>query len=67
MSLLPYQARVVDEKRELDIKRDALNMFIGSPSFATISYDEQTRLHHQAIHMAHYSHILADRIEAFIS
>lgn len=66
MHLLPHQERVVDEKSDLDEKRAALNAFIGSPVFAGIDMEEQVRLHHQAIHMSHYSHILADRINAFL-
>jgi hypothetical protein len=65
MALHLFQERVIEEKRELDIKRTALNVFIGSGVFASLDDDEQARLHHQAIHMAHYSHILADRIDAF--
>jgi hypothetical protein len=65
MTLMPYQQRVVEEKADLDVKREALNAFIGSGIFASVDIEEQVRLHHQAIHMAHYSHILGDRIAAF--
>jgi len=65
MTLMPYQQRVVEEKADLDVKREALNAFIGSPVFAATDSAEQVRLHHQAIHMLHYSCILGDRIDAF--
>lgn len=61
----PYQQRVLDEKRELDSKRSRLLLFLGSPSFATVSPDEALRLGRQADIMAQYSIVLAERIAAF--
>ena len=65
MALLPYQQRVIDEKADLDLKRDMLDTFFGSPVFAGIDHEEQLRLRHQAVHMHIYSTILGERIAAF--
>ena len=65
MALLPYQERVIEEKRELDIKRASLDTFFGSPVFAGIDHEEQLRMRHQAVHMHILSTILGDRIAAF--
>lgn len=61
-----HQQRVVDEKRELDLKAKALSVFIAaSPVFETLDPDEKERLHEQSHVMQQYSDILADRIAAF--
>ena len=61
----PYQQQVVDEKRELDIKLDALHNFLGINKFKELPYLEQGRLARQHNVMVAYSGILAERIEAF--
>lgn len=65
MELKPYQQRVVDEKKELDVKRDKLTEFFKGKTFANLDSSEKSRLSFQASIMLQYSNILADRIAAF--
>jgi len=67
MSLLPYQERVIEEKRELDEKLDRLRVYMGSPAFTSVPTDEQARMGEQASFMAGYSRVLGARIAAFKS
>jgi hypothetical protein len=60
-----YQQRVVEEKRELDIKRDKLTEFLKSPNRIKVPQDEQDRLTRQLAVMEVYSGILAERITHF--
>ena len=60
-----YQQRVVEEKRELDSKRDKLTEFLKSPNRIKVSQDEQDRLAGQLAAMEVYSGILAERIVHF--
>lgn len=60
-----YQQRVVEEKRELDSKRDKLTEFLKSPNRTKVSQDEQDRLTRQLAVMDVYSNILAERIVHF--
>lgn len=66
-----WQARVVEEKRELDIKRQALLDFLAAEVLwdrdggALVSKEERERLMWQAEVMLSYSKILAARIAAF--
>lgn len=61
-----HQQRVVDEKRDLDEKREKLLTFIKeSPVFATLSESDQTLLTEQYEVMTHYSVILGSRIDRF--
>jgi len=60
-----FQQRVVDEKKELDVKLDALVKFFETPIFSGLPNDEQDRLAKQAEYMGKYSEILKDRIAAF--
>lgn len=64
-NLKPYQLRVVEEKAELDAKRDKLIAFWQSEAWLTVPTDEQDRMNRQAYAMALYSGILAERIAAF--
>ena len=65
-NLNPHQQRVVDEKKELDVKAVALSNFIGlSPIFETLDSVEQARLREQNEVMRQYSEILGARIAAF--
>ena len=64
-ALEPHQSRVVDEKEELDAKREKLGAFIGSDKFESLDDEEKERLHHQAWHMEQYSDTLGERIEAW--
>ena len=61
----PHQQRVVDEKKELDVKLEKLSAFIQGPIFQTLKSDEQERLTRQIKLMDQYSGVLAERIEAF--
>lgn len=63
----PFQERVMEEKAELDKKREALRLFIESDNFQKLSYGERHRLRYQANVMRDYSIILDERIQAFPS
>ena len=61
-----HQQRVVTEKKELDTKLDALNVFISEdPTFKELPILEQARLKEQRHHMSAYSAVLGRRIEYF--
>jgi hypothetical protein len=62
----PYQQRVVDEKTELDAKREKLTAFIQNGDvFNYLPDDEQRRLERQDRCMTEYSNILGERIANF--
>lgn len=61
----PYQQRVVDEKRELDTKIDALYLFLGTNMYSSLPSKERVLLNNQFNHMVSYSGILAERIANF--
>lgn len=61
----PHQQRVVDEKRELDEKREKLGVFKNTDFFASLPWQEQERLNTQAHIMTMYSAVLGERIAAF--
>lgn len=61
----PYQQRVVDEKAELDAKREKLGAFKNTDAFAALPWQEQERLNTQAHIMTMYSAVLGERIHAF--
>ena len=63
--LAPHQQRVVDEKRDLDDKREKLNNFKNTDLFASLPGREQERLNTQAHIMTMYSEVLGERIAAF--
>lgn len=63
--LAPHQQRVVDEKQELDEKREKLGAFKNSGLFASLPWQEQERLNTQAHVMTMYSAVLGARIAAF--
>lgn len=60
-----FQQRVVDEKAELDAKREKLGQFRGTKFFASLPWQEQERLNTQAHLMCMYSAILGERIANF--
>lgn len=61
-----FQQRVVDEKAELDDKRDKLDVFIRTnPVFGKLPGAEAKRLVRQYRAMTAYSEILGERIAAF--
>lgn len=63
----PYQARVIEEKRDLDAKIAKLESFLKTcdTPVAIVSYHEFQRLTRQRDVMKEYSAILAERISAF--
>ena len=62
----PHQQRVIDEKRDLDIKVKALERFISeSPIFEALSAIEQFHLRKQWKLMSEYSEVLGQRIAIF--
>lgn len=63
--LAPHQQRVVDEKRDLDDKREKLGNFKSTDLFASLPWQEQERLNTQAHIMTMYSAVLGERIAAF--
>lgn len=62
---LPHQQRVVDEKAELDSKREKLIAFWETPIFHALPQPEQKLMQEQAVHMRHYSEVLSKRIAGF--
>jgi hypothetical protein len=63
--LAPHQQRVVDEKADLDAKREKLGQFKTTDIFAALPWQEQERLNTQAHIMTMYSAVLGERIAAF--
>jgi hypothetical protein len=63
--LLPFQQRVVDEKAELDARKDALCNFLNSPAFQDVRPLEQRRMLNQHATMTTLSAILGERIADF--
>lgn len=61
----PYQERVVEEKKELDVKLRALDDFLESETFDGLDNAQQYLLRKQSQHMESYSHVLGERIAAF--
>lgn len=60
-----FQQRVVDEKTELDAKREKLGAWKNTAAFAALPWQEQERLNTQAHLMTMYSAVLGARIAAF--
>ena len=60
--LPPHQQRVVDEKRELDERREKLKAFYSTTLFHGLPDSEQSLLLRQGVAMRAYSEILAERI-----
>lgn len=63
--LLPHQQRVVDEKSELDDRRNKLFVFFDTPTFAGLDEAEQHRMRTQHVAMKALSDVLGERIAAF--
>lgn len=61
----PHQQRVVDEKTELDARREKLSAFKNTDLFAGLPWQEQERLNTQGHLMTMYSAVLGERIRAF--
>lgn len=60
-----YQLRVIEEKAELDAKREKLGAFKNTDAFARLPWQEQERMNTQAHLMTMYSAVLGERIAAF--
>lgn len=60
-----YQQRVVNEKSELDAKREKLGTFKNTDAFASLPWQEQERLNTQGHIMTMLSAVLGARIAAF--
>lgn len=63
----PHEQRVVDEKAELDERREKLTAFYSTPIFHGLPESEQSRLLRQGVAMRAYSEVLGERIAAFPS
>jgi hypothetical protein len=63
--MLAYQQRVVDEKAELDEKREKLLAFFNTDLFRGLGQSEKDRLRIQYSVMGVYSEILHQRVTAF--
>jgi hypothetical protein len=61
-NLQPHQLRVIEEKRELDERRQKLGDFLSSPNFFKVPEPERSLLKHQVYAMAELSSILGQRI-----
>lgn len=64
--LPPHVARMADEKDQLDARREKLAQFLRGDDIASLPPEEQQRLHLKAKVMDMYSHILGDRIAAWM-
>ena len=64
-TLQPHQQRVVDEKAELDERREKLGAFKNSVMFPSLPWQEQERLNTQAHLMTMLSGVLGERIANF--
>jgi hypothetical protein len=60
-----FQQRVLQEKEDLQLKRDKLEQFTHSTSFGTLSIEERARLQRQLVVMGEYLAILNSRIVNF--
>jgi hypothetical protein len=65
VSVLPHQQRVIDEHQELQVRVEALELFLPTELFASIEQDEQGRIKAQLSCMRGYLYILGLRIDAF--
>lgn len=61
----PHELRVVEERKELQIKVEALEEFLKSNMFENLSQTQQDLLIQQLLHMTKYSLVLATRIYLF--
>lgn len=63
--LLPYQRRVIDEKKELDMRISSLRAFLDSDNSEGVPAAEKGRLGRQLTTMILYAEVLDERIGAF--
>lgn len=57
-----YQVRVLEERKELDTRVDALESFTHSVAFRALPASEKALLEYQLEAMRRYSEILGERI-----
>ncbi len=62
---VPYQDRVVIERRDLADKLSRLNVFRASDAFAALALVDQGQLVEQETYMAAYLRVLDERIKRF--
>jgi len=60
-----YQQRVIDDKKEIDVKLEVLRVFTRGDTFSALPKEEQDRMSRQGWAMENYSDILGDRIKSF--
>lgn len=60
-----FQLRVVEEKKQLDDRREKLGAFKNTDAFIALPWQEQERLNTQGHLMCAYSAVLGERIAAF--
>ena len=63
---LHHQQRVIEEKQELDTKREKLGEFKNTDMFLSLPLQEQERLNTQAHIMTMYSSVLGERVRNFV-
>ena len=63
--MLPYQLRVIDEKKDLDLKIENLMEFFETETYEGLSEEERSRMRSQRDVMKKYSDILRLRIANF--
>ena len=63
----PFQERVVEEKKQLDYKLQALHAFMVGDQLLELPVEERDRLVRQEGIMEQYSTVLGERIAAFSS
>lgn len=61
-----WQERVVKERDELNTRLAALNAFVVTEGFKSLSTKAQGLLHGQGYYMKHYLDILDTRIKEFV-
>ena len=62
---LPHQQRVIEEKKELDERREKLSSFFENPVFDGLEKYDQELLREQEVVMNQLSFVLEKRIERF--
>jgi len=60
-----WQQRVIDEKIEIDARREKLGEFKNTKQFTMLPWQEQERMNTQAHLMTTYSAVLGERIANF--
>jgi hypothetical protein len=63
---MSYITRVINEKEDLDLRREKLGKFKNTREFLNLSWQEQERLNTQGHLMTAYSAVLGARITAFM-